>query len=84
MFTNHGFGRTGVVMVVTATCGLVPGSAGLATAQSRRAERSRIVTVPDVMSGGQIGITIDDVTDATGEGALVRRVLPDLTNRALR
>jgi serine protease Do len=77
MFTNLGFGRTGVVMVVTATCVLVLSSAGLATAQGRRAERSRIVTVPDVMSGGQIGITIDDVTDATEEGALVRRVRPD-------
>ena len=77
MQTRYGLGRFGVVAGIT--CVVLLGSTGLATAQRRDTNFTRILLPPNLAGGSRIGLSIEDVADndAADEGAVVRDVRPE-------
>ena len=77
MQMRYGLGRFGVVTGIM--CIVLVASSGLAAAQRRTSNVTRILMSPNAAGGSRIGLSIEDVTedDAVNEGAAVRDVLPD-------
>ncbi len=77
MQTQYGVGR--VVVVGGAVFVMLLASTGLATAQWRSEDRSRILAPSHLASGSRIGLSIENVADndAADEGAVVRAVRPE-------
>ena len=77
MNTQYGFGRLAVV--AGAICVVLVASTGLAAAQRRNTEATRLFMSQGLTGGSRIGLSIEDVadTDAADEGAVVREVSPE-------
>ena len=77
MRTRYAFERFGLAVGIM--CVVLVASSGLAEAQRRNSDFTRILMSPNAAGGSRIGLSIADVTadDVADEGAAVREVRPD-------